>query len=128
MIHRVICITILYMAFFPSQLFCCDIYLSCDNITYIVVSKVPDMPEEFGPDPGNYTIVVYLTKKKLNFSELSESCNGIVNVRSSDTFIAKQEFERVAGGVFFYFRDSYFEAFSSARSICPEKVDPDLRY
>ncbi|MEW5774826.1 MAG: hypothetical protein AB1916_15010 [Thermodesulfobacteriota bacterium] len=86
------------------------------------------MPEEFGPSPGNYAIVVHLTKRNFNFPELSESCNGIVNVRSSDTFIARQEFKHVAGGAFYYFRNSYFEAFSSARSICPEKVDPDLRY
>lgn len=128
MIQSIITITILYILLFPSQLFCCDIYINCDNTTYIYVSKLLDLPKEFGVSPGKYAIYVYLTKKKFDFAELSKTCHGSVTVRSSETFIAKQEFERVAGGAVLYFKDSFFEAFSSARSICPEKVDPDLRY
>lgn len=121
-------IIILFIALTPAYASCCDLHLDCKNVTYIYVDKLPDMPGEFGSSPGKYAIMVFLTKKQFNFTELSKMCSdSLVAIHSPDALLDKQQFQNISEGAFIFYRNSLVEAFSTARSICAEKTDPDLR-
>lgn len=135
-------IVILFIAllFFPFD--SCNIKISCNNVSHIIVFKLDDLPSEDGERRTLYTINVYLQQKKINLKkEILQCGDEYATLWAGDTAIRRHEVRaipkretRLTPDSFSFgwdslqlVRETEDEAFALARAICAEKTDPELR-
>ena len=86
---------------------------------------LPEPPQEEHPI---YAVLVYLTKKEFDFNGITKKCqSGSVNIYTKGTYLQKIDIDRFVSGAFDILYDEKYEAIKTAKNICKEKTDPDLR-
>jgi len=131
---------LLLLLFFPS--YSCDISISCNNVSHIIIFKTNDIFAEEGKSRTFYTINVYLQQSKINLKrEILQCSEKYATLWAGDTAIHRHEVHAIPKrekclppDSFSYgwdslqlVRETEEEAFALARTICAEKTDPELR-
>lgn len=126
--------------FFPSN--SCDIKLSCDNVSHIIVYKYYAFSDDEGSRITLYTINVYLQHNEINLrKDISQCSDEYATLWAGDTVLHRHNVrqppikaDHLTPDSFSYGWDSLQlvratedEAFALARAICAEKTDPELR-
>ena len=105
------------------EAFACDLYLSCDDIEGIVVSKGRDFLAG-GKEKKVFVVCVDLDVTKTSLKEYVANCHDdSITVRTGDAVvvIAREEFP--SGGEWFCVVHSVpEEALDTAIKMCPDKV------
>ncbi|QJB57021.1 hypothetical protein [Pseudodesulfovibrio sp. zrk46] len=124
MINKLVCLAVSFLFVFACavETFACDLYLPCESVEGIVVSKGTEHLSG-GEKKMVFVACVDVDAAKTNLKELVAGCNHdsiVVKTGSTSITVPKSEFP--GGHWFSIVRFEPQEALDAAMSLCPDKV------